>query len=69
MELFNMKNPKVKKPVKTLAERLKAIRRRPLSPSDVNELNRVFDEIEKEKSDLENDRLKRKIAKPPEADL
>jgi len=40
-----MKNPRAKKPFKTLAGRLKAIRRRPLSQSDVDDLNRTFDKI------------------------
>ena len=40
-----MKNPRAKKSFKTLADRLKAIRRRPLSQSDVDDLNRTFEEI------------------------
>ena len=44
-----MKNPRMKKPISTLAERLKAIRRRPLTDDQVKDLNRIFDEMEKNK--------------------
>ena len=41
-----MKNPLAKKPFSTLAKDLKEIRKRKLTDKEVNELNRVFDEIE-----------------------
>jgi hypothetical protein len=58
-----MKNLGTKKSFKTLADRLKDIRRRPLSQSDVDDLNRTFDEIEKDKTDSKSESPKKKIAR------
>jgi len=65
-----MKNPRMKKPISTLAERLKAIRRRPLTDDQIKDLNRIFDEMEKnKKSDQDVNNTGRKSAHGPEAEL
>ena len=43
-----MESDKKRKPFSTLAERLKSIRQRPLSQADVDELNEVFNKVDKE---------------------
>lgn len=65
----NMKNPRVKKPIATLAQRLKAIHKRPLSQQQIDRLNQVFDEMERTKnSEPEIKSPKKKIAHEPEAE-
>ena len=66
-----MPNPRVKKPVSTLAQRLRAIHRRPLTEAEVNKLNRVFEELEKNKKPEPevSEPNKKKIARSPEAEV
>lgn len=65
-----MSNPRVKKPIGTLAERLKELRRRPLTQDEVNRLNEVFDKMEGgKKHEPEIKTPEKKIAHPPEAEL
>lgn len=61
-----MKNTRAKKPFATLAARLKAIRSRPLTQEQTDRLNKVFEEMEKESSNLEREK---KIAQSPEVDI
>ena len=64
-----MTNPRAKKPFATLAKDLQEIRKLPLSNEQVNELNRVFDEIEKsQKPGLADPNSEKKSARPPEAE-
>ena len=64
-----MKNPRMKKPISTLAERLKAIRRRPLTSDQIDRLNRVFDEMERnDRAASGAKKTERKIAKEVEAE-
>ncbi|MBL7546087.1 MAG: hypothetical protein JNL11_19870 [Bdellovibrionaceae bacterium] len=51
------------KSIRTLASDLKARRKRKLTDSEINKLNEMFEQIEKEQS-KENE--KRKIARQPE---
>lgn len=62
-----MKNPKVKKPFATLAERQKAIRRRPLTEEQINKLNRIFEQVDQEQQ-AEDAKQWKKIARPLEAE-
>ena len=57
---------KPEKSFRTLAAELKASRKRKLTPDQIDRLNKVFDEIEKEQS---KEAPKRKIAKQPEVQL
>lgn len=52
------------KSIRTLASDLKARRKRKLTDEEVNQLNKMFEEIEKEQS---KETEKRKIAKEAEA--
>ena len=64
-----MKTPRVKQSIRTLAERQNAIRRRKPSPAEIEELNQIFEKIDKDQADKdrsEKDQDK-KIARPPEA--
>lgn len=54
---------KQRKSFRTLASDLKARRQRKLTPDQIEKLNKVFDEIEKEQS---KENSKRKIARQPE---
>lgn len=57
-----------KKPLKswkTLASESKARRKTPLTPAQVEKLNKIFEQIEKEQEQIEED-SKRKIARQPE---
>ena len=54
---------KPEKSFRTLASELKASRKRKLTSEQIDRLNKVFDEIEKEQS---KEAPKRKIAKQPE---
>lgn len=63
-----MKNPRVKKPIATLAERQKAISRRPLSEEQINKLNRIFERIDQEQQ-VEEEKPLKKIARSPEAKI
>jgi hypothetical protein len=64
-----MKNPRAKKPFATLAKDLREIRRRPLTQEQINNLNRIFIEIEKkQKSDISEEEPKKKIARSPEVE-
>ena len=64
-----MKNPRAKKPFATLAARLKAIRRRPLTQEQLDRLNGVFGEMEKgNKPEPQVQEPRKKIARPPEAE-
>ena len=69
-ERLNMKNPRVKKPVSTLAQRLRAVDRRPLTEAEVSKLNRVFEEMDKTKKPEPEvaEPTRKKIARPPEAE-
>ena len=55
--------PKQRKSFRTLASELKARRQRKLTDEQIEKLNKVFDEIEKEQS---QENPKRKIAQQPE---
>ena len=55
--------PKQRKSFRTLASDLKARRQRKLTPEQIDRLNKVFEEIEKEQS---KENPKRKIARQPE---
>ena len=55
--------PKQRKSFRTLASELKASRKQKLTPEQIERLNKVFDEIEKEQS---KENPKRKIARQPE---
>lgn len=59
---FKMRT-KTPKSIRTLASDLKARRKRKLTDEQINRLNKIFDEIEKEQSKEKQDR---KIAKQPE---
>lgn len=63
-----MKNLKVKKPIATLAERQNAIRRRPITDEQINKLNRIFERIDQEQQ-TEEEKSRKKIARPPEAEV
>jgi hypothetical protein len=64
-----MKNPRAKQPFATLAARLKEIRRRPLTAEQVERLNRVFDEMEKNQKPAQEEKQPgKKIARSPEAE-
>jgi hypothetical protein len=68
-----MTNPRVKKSIRTLAKRQKAISQRPLSEADIADLNRTFEKIDKvqEEAEKQNERMpkEKKIAQAPEADV
>ncbi len=53
------------KSIRTLASESKARRRTPLTPEQVEKLNKIFDEIDKEQ-DRSREDSKRKIARQPE---
>lgn len=53
------------KSIRTLASESKARRRTPLTPEQVEKLNKIFDEIDKEQDRARED-SKRKIARQPE---
>jgi len=53
------------KSIRTLASESKARRRTPLTPEQVEKLNKIFDEIDKEQDRATED-SKRKIARQPE---
>ncbi|MGK5086532.1 hypothetical protein WDW86_03145 [Bdellovibrionota bacterium FG-2] len=63
-----MKNPRVKLPIATLAERQRAISRRPLTDEQINKLNRIFELIDQEQ-DAEEDKRRKKTARSPEAEV
>ena len=54
---------KTRKSIRTLASDLKARRNRKLTDEEVNRLNKIFDEIEKEQ---QKENSNRKIAQQPE---
>ncbi len=61
-----MLNPRVKKPAKTLGARIKALRQRPTKQEDIDRLNKVFDEIEKNKQSEEpSNQSEKKLLDPP----
>lgn len=66
-----MKNPRVKQSIRTLAERQNAIRRRKPSPAEIEELNQIFEKIDKVQDQADKSRSEKeqdkKIARPPEA--
>lgn len=53
------------KSIRTLASESKARRKTPLAPEQVEKLNKIFDEIDKEQDRATED-SKRKIARQPE---
>lgn len=53
------------KSIRTLASESKARRKTPLTPEQVEKLNKIFDEIDKEQDRATED-SKRKIARQPE---
>ena len=53
---------KTRKSIRTLASDLKACRNRKLTDEEVNRLNKIFDEIEKEQ---QKENSNRKIAQQP----
>lgn len=60
-----------KKSFKTLAENLRAVRRRPIKQEDVDRFNKIMDEEERLQREQEQKRSpdkRRKIARSPEAD-
>jgi hypothetical protein len=64
-----------RKPFRTLAEDLKAVRRRPVSQESVDRFNKIMDEEDKlqrrdkERSEKEDQEKGRKVARSPEADI
>ncbi len=64
-----MRNPRAKKPFSTLAQRLKEIRKQPLTETQIEKLNKVFDEMGKnKKAEPEVQEPKKRIARSPEAE-
>ena len=61
-----MEKQKVKKSIRTLAERQRAICHRPLKKEDIEELNCIFEKIDQDQEQAEQER-KKKIAHGPEA--
>ncbi len=57
-----------KKTIRSLAEELKAIRKRPIDPKSIEEFNKITQEDDKRERE-EEEKLKKKIARMPEADL
>lgn len=53
------------KSIRTLASESKARRKTPLTPEQVEKLNKIFEKIEKEQEQAKED-SKRKIARQPE---
>jgi hypothetical protein len=49
-------------------ERMKALRKRPPSPEFIEKFNKIMEEDEKHERE-EQDKRKKKIARPPEAEL
>ena len=65
-----MKNPRVKKSIRTLAERQNAIRRRQPTAAEITELNQLFEEINKaqeKEGRRQSEHPRKKSARPPEA--
>ncbi|MEW6058439.1 MAG: hypothetical protein AB1540_17700 [Bdellovibrionota bacterium] len=57
-----------KKSFRSLAEELKALRKRPLDPKFIEEFNKMTEEDDRRERE-EEEKRKKKIAKTPEADL